>query len=90
MNQWTVANARQHFSALLAACHAGIQPIYRRQQLVAAVIDANTYQRLQQQQQRPSLAQAFQTLRHLSDAEEALPTTPRTTRANPFAENGAD
>ncbi|UJS23341.1 hypothetical protein [Thiothrix winogradskyi] len=91
MTTWTVATARQNFTSLLEASRLSVQPIYRHHQLVAAVVDAATYQRLQQQHlQQPSLADTFRDLRQLIKAEDALPVIPRHTRANSFAEGLAD
>lgn len=89
MREWTVASARQNFSSLIDACRAGIQPIYRRNQLVAGVVDAETYQRLQTQiQQRPSLADSFRELRQIlaESSDDFLPTITRTNRSNSFIE----
>jgi hypothetical protein len=91
MTTWTIATARQNFTSLLEASRISVQPIYRRHELVAAVVDAATYQRLQQQHlQQPSLADAFRDLRQLIETEDVLPVMPRHTRANPFAEELVD
>jgi PHD/YefM family antitoxin component YafN of YafNO toxin-antitoxin module len=87
MNEWTVASARQNFSSLLDACRTDIQPIYRRNQLVAGVVNAETYQRLQTQtQQRPSLADSFRELRQIlaDTSDDFLPSSNRNNRSNAF------
>lgn len=87
MNHWTIARARQNFSGLLEACHLGIQPIYRRNRLIAAVIDAATYQQMQKSiQSKPTLADSFAELRAILQEEDALPMLPRYNRTNDFAE----
>jgi hypothetical protein len=89
MSEWTVASARQNFSSLLEACREGIQPIYRRHQLIAAMVNVATYERLQaQSNQRPTLADSFRELRHILAKEAAdsaeLATLPRINRHNAF------
>lgn len=89
MSEWTVASARQNFSSLLEACREGIQPIYRRHQLIAAMVDVATYERLQAQiSQRPTLADSFCELRKILAKEPAdsaeLATLPRINRHNAF------
>ncbi len=89
MSEWTVASARQNFSSLLEACREGIQPIYRRRQLIAAMVDVATYERLQaQSNQRPTLADSFCELRNILAKEAAdsaeLATLPRINRHNAF------
>ena len=89
MSDWTIASARQNFSSLLEACREGIQPIYRRHQLIAAVVDVATYERLQAQaNKRPTLADSFRELRQIllnghADTAE-LATLPRIDRHNAF------
>ena len=85
--EWTIATARQNFSALLKASQLGVQPIYKHKQLIAAVIDAPTYERLQGKQ--TTLAQSFQTLRTIlaeTQDDEGLASLPRKNRANSFLE----
>jgi predicted TIM-barrel fold metal-dependent hydrolase len=89
MSDWTIASARQNFSSLLDACREGIQPIYRRHQLIAAVVDVATYERLQAQaNKRPTLADSFRELRQILAQEPAdtaeLATLPRLDRHNAF------
>lgn len=89
MSDWTIVSARQNFSSLLEACLEGIQPIYRRNQLVAAVVNVATYERLQAQKNlRPTLADSFLELRQILADESlespAFATLPRTDRHNAF------
>jgi hypothetical protein len=82
MSAWTVAEARAQFSHLLCESQTMPQPIYRHHQLVAAVIDPKTYQKMQAQQL--TLAQSFIALRHLLQDDQGLPSHERSTRDNDF------
>jgi hypothetical protein len=82
MSAWTVAEARAQFSHLLSESQMMPQPIYRHHQLVAAVIDPQTYQNIQAQQ--PTLAHSFIALRQLLQDTQDLPNRERSTRDNDF------
>ena len=88
--QWSVAEAKQKFSAMLRASTTGPQQILNRGQVVAAVIDAKTFKAFQtwrQQQSTSSLADAFAELRKLCEEENYTLATPtRRNRKNPFTE----
>ncbi len=87
---WRVAEAKQRFSELLRAASKQPQLIFSRNQLVAAVVEAKTFQEFQawrKQQQKTSLADAFAELRRVC-AEEGytLEAVPRLDRPNAFAD----
>ena len=88
--QWSVAEAKQKFSAVLRAAAAEPQQILNRGQVVAAVIDANTFTAFQawrQQQDSSSLADVFAELRKLCEDENYTLATPtRQDRKNAFTE----
>jgi hypothetical protein len=88
--QWSVAEAKQKFSAVLRASAIEPQQILNRRQVVAAVIDAKTFEAFQvwrQQQDTSSLADVFAELRKLCEDENYTLTTPiRQDRKNPFTE----
>lgn len=88
--QWSVAEAKQKFSAVLRAAAAEPQQILNRGQVVAAVIDAKTFEAFQawrQQQDTSSLADVFAELRKLCEEEHYTLATPiRRDRKNTFIE----
>ncbi|PSB14793.1 type II toxin-antitoxin system Phd/YefM family antitoxin [Phormidesmis priestleyi ULC007] len=86
---WKIEEARQHFNDLIQAVEKEPQMIYRQNQLVAVVVEAEAFQKFmqwqQQQSQRP-LAQAFAELRQLCAEENYTLEIPnRSDRPNPFA-----
>ncbi len=87
---WHVAEAKQKFSEVLRATATEPQLIFNRNRLVAAMIDAQTYEAFQawcQQQQRATLAETFATLRQLCTEENyTLKAQKRRNRTNAFAE----
>jgi prevent-host-death family protein len=88
--QWSVAEAKQKFSAVLRAAAAEPQQILNRGQVVAAVIDAKAFEAFQawrQQQDTSSLADVFAELHKLCDEENYTLATPiRQDRKNTFTE----
>lgn len=69
---WKIGEAQQHFSEIIQAVGQEPQLIYRQNQLVAVVIEAETFQKFlhwQQQQNQPPLSQAFAELRQLCQEE---------------------
>lgn len=88
--QWSIAEAKQKFSAMLRAAATEPQQILNRGHVVAAVIDATTFEAFQawrRQQETISLAEAFAELRELCAEEHYTLTTPtRQDRKNTFAE----
>lgn len=91
---WKLEDAKQKFSELIHAAIEEPQLIYDRNQLVAALVQADVFQEFllwQQQSQKASLANAFAELRELCAEENyILETPPRSDRANPLAENPHD
>jgi prevent-host-death family protein len=90
MMHWQVAEAKQKFSEVLRATTTEPQLIFNRGRLVAAVVDAQTYEAFRAwcEQQRPTLAEAFISLRQLC-AEEAytLDVPTRQDRRNTFVKD---
>ncbi len=88
--QWSIADAKQKFSAVLRAAATKPQQILNRGQVIAAVIDAKTFESFQawrQQQNVSSLADIFTELRELCKEENYVLTTPvRQNRKNAFTE----
>ena len=70
---WKIEEAQQHFSEIIEAVGQEPQLIYRQNQLVAVVIEAETFQKFlhwQQQQAQPPLSQVFAELRQLCQEED--------------------
>ncbi|MDQ2695110.1 MAG: type II toxin-antitoxin system Phd/YefM family antitoxin [Pseudomonadota bacterium] len=88
--KWSIAQARQHFSQLLKATRQEPQPIYNRDRLVAAVVDAETFEQFKawhDQQKQRTVGAAFEELRRLCQEENyTLEIPPRLDRPDPFAE----
>jgi prevent-host-death family protein len=91
MMHWQVAEAKQKFSEVLRATATEPQLIFNRGRLVAAVVDAQTYEAFQawcEQQHRPTLAEAFASLRQLCSEEAYTLTVPtRQDRQNTFVKD---
>lgn len=88
---WKVAQAKQNLSKLLRAAAEEPQQIYRRDQLVAAVVDSATFAEFeswrQEQKRSKTPSEVFAELRQLcADEDYELPEVARTDRANPFAD----
>jgi prevent-host-death family protein len=85
---WKVGEAKQRFSEVLRAARECPQMVYKRDRLVAVVIDAETFKAFQswrEQQESVSLAKAFDELRDLCAAEAySIVAPPRRDRDNPF------
>lgn len=86
--RWKIAEAKQRFSEVVKSAGKAPQLIFNRDTLVAAVVDASTFERFQawrQDQRRRSVAEAFQKLREIC-AEESyvLEPTARVDRKNVF------
>lgn len=88
--QWSIAEAKQKFAAMLRASATEPQRILNRGHVVAAVIDAPTFEAFQawrRQQETASLAEAFTELRQLCTEEHYTLAIPaRRDRGNAFAE----
>ena len=77
--KWTIARARQGFSELLRATRSQPQSIYNRDRLVAAVIDAETYEefvRWSHEYKAATIADAFDELRAIARGEDGLLEAP--------------
>lgn len=87
---WKIEEAQQKFSELMSAAVSEPQLIYNRDKLVAAVVEAELFQDFlawQQQQRKPSLADAFSQLRQLCAEENyTLEIPAREDRFNPFVD----
>lgn len=86
--RWNIAKARQNFSQLLQEAEQEPQSIYNRDQLVAAVVDAETYEAFQKWQnaQKSSIAKELQTISTICQEEDySLESPKRVDRMNPFA-----
>ena len=92
--EWSVAEAKQKFSEVLRASNNEPQQILHRGRLVAAIVDAATFQEFQvwqRQQETCSLAETFAELRKLcQDEKYTLAVPPRRNRKNSFAEGLGD
>jgi hypothetical protein len=69
---WTIEQANLHFSELLQAAQTEPQVVFYQHQLVAAVINAPTFQAFEhwhKQSSQQSLASAFEELRQICREE---------------------
>jgi PHD/YefM family antitoxin component YafN of YafNO toxin-antitoxin module len=86
---WEIEEAQQHFRDLLQAVEQEPQLIYRQDQLVAVLVEAEIFQEFlqwQQQHTQRSLFQAFTELHQICEEENyALDIPQRGDRSNPFA-----
>ncbi len=86
--KWTISNARYHFSEMIESSVKEPQPIYKRERLVAAVIDAKTFSeflRWKEQQTGRTIAQAAAELRAICQEEGYEFELPeRKDRSNPM------
>lgn len=89
---WKVAEAKQNLSKLLRAAAEEPQRIYRRDRLVAAVVDSATFAEFEswrrEQERMKSPSEVFADLRRICAEEDfEFPEVPRADRVNPFAED---
>jgi len=88
---WEIPEAQQRFAELIRSTNLEPQLIYDRQQLVAVVVDAETFQEFllwHQQCQTPSLADAFAELRRLcAEDDYSLEVPTRQNRPLSFVDN---
>jgi prevent-host-death family protein len=88
--RWKIGQAKQRFSEVVRRASAEPQLICNRDRIVAAVVDARSFERLRtlrDEEGRRSLAQAFAEFRAVAKRERyrlALP--PRRNRRNAFAD----
>jgi PHD/YefM family antitoxin component YafN of YafNO toxin-antitoxin module len=87
---WKVAEAKQNFSRLLREAHHEPQLIYRRDRLVAALVEPETFEefrRWREERDRATLGERFAELRRIcAEDDYDLPTSERRNRPNPFAD----
>ena len=87
---WKIGDAKQRFTEVVRAAEDEPQWIYRRERLVAGVVDAETlkeYLAWRERQARRTLAEAFAELRALYAEEPGGIIEPeRRDRGNAFAE----
>jgi hypothetical protein len=82
--RWTIAAARQNLPELVSRAAEAPQRVYRRDKLVAAVVNPEMIEGLERQN-RPSLAARFAGLQQLCAEENyRFEAPPRRDRANPF------
>ena len=89
--RWTLSAARAHLSALVDAAAEEPQPVYRRNRLVAVVVDAEAYERFgrsSEQQAGETIADVFAELRWVAGEGEPLAAgrAERIDRVNPLTE----
>lgn len=87
---WQVGEAKQRFSALIRAARSGPQRIFNRKSLVAAVVNAETFESFQawRERRKRSVADAFAELRQICAEEDYRLEIPRREdRLNPFADS---
>ncbi|MBE9059960.1 prevent-host-death protein [cf. Phormidesmis sp. LEGE 11477] len=89
--EWKIAQAKQRFSELVQAALAEPQPIYKRNHLVAFVVEADLFQEFLEWQQRrkeKSVADVFAEVRQVAVEEEfVLEIASREDRSNPFIDD---
>ena len=87
--EWTVTQARSHFSEVLRGASEEPQLITSRNRAVAAVVSGETFREFQawRKRQNRSLYECFEELRCLcADENYELPVRPRANRINSFVE----
>ncbi len=86
---WKVEEAQQRFNDLIHAATQEPQLIYEQNQLIAVVVEAETFRQFQlwqQQQNPPSLAKALTELHQICEEENyTLEIPTRSDRPNSFA-----
>ncbi len=88
---WKIGQAKQRFSEVVREAAEEPQRIYRRDRLVAGVVDAETLEEFlewKRRRERRSLADTFEELRRTRGNEEPLDAPSRRDRPNPFAASG--
>ena len=86
--RWKIGQAKQHFSEVVRRAAREPQLICNRDRIVAAVVDAESAERLRARgPRRKTIAAAFEELRVLTRRTGySLKTSARTTRRNAFAD----
>ncbi|MEM6451101.1 MAG: prevent-host-death protein [Cyanobacteria bacterium P01_D01_bin.105] len=89
--EWKIAQAKQQFSELMQAALSEPQPIYKRNQLMAFLVEAELFQEFlewRKQTQLKSIADTFDEIRAIAAEEDFVLETPsRQERNNPFLED---
>jgi prevent-host-death family protein len=88
--RWKIGQAKQRFSEVVRRASAEPQLICNRNRIVAAVVDARSFEKLRalrDEEGRRSLARAFEEFRAVAKAEQyRLSLPPRRNRRNAFAD----
>lgn len=85
---WKIGQAKQRFSEVVREASEEPQRIYKRDRLVAAVVDADDLEEFLQWKRtrgRRTIAEAFDELRRIRGDEPPFEAPPRIDRPNPFA-----
>jgi prevent-host-death family protein len=85
---WKIGQAKQRFSEVVREAAEEPQRIYKRDRLVAAVVDADDLEEFlewKRGRKRRSLAEAFDELRRIQGEEAPIEAPPRIDRPNSFA-----
>ena len=88
MSKWTIADARRRFSDVLNGVVREPQAIYRRNQRIAAVVDAtelDAFEEWRRRERERTLADEFRELRTLTEEDAPLEAPARRDRPNAFA-----
>lgn len=87
---WKIAEAKQRFSEVVRETAEEPQLIYKRDRLVAVLMNAEEYgafEAWEEERQRPSMAEAIAEIRKICEEEDyELEIPDRRDRPNPFAE----
>lgn len=86
-NAWTVAEAKQHFSAVLRRAAEAPQEILNRDRPIATIVDTETFRTFEawKAAQRTPIADSFSELRRIGVEEDyTLKISRRKNRPNPF------
>ena len=82
--KWTIATARQHLPALIAASAREPQKVYRRNKLVAAVVSPEALEAVAVDAKRTLGDWAAELQRICAEENYTLPVAPRHDRPNAF------
>ena len=85
---WKIGQAKERFSEVVREAAEEPQRIYKRDRLVAAVVDADDLEEFlkwKRGREGRSLADAFDELRRIRGDEAPIEAPPRRDRPNPFA-----
>ena len=87
-SRWTIGEARRAFSELIREAANEPQPIYNRDRLVAALIDAGDFEEFRRwlvERRKQTVAECFAELRQICEEEGyELELPPRKDRENPL------